>query len=61
MKRMSSFFLLLAAPLALSAQASPWQPQVAVIWSEPQGGLKDVTGEHALGLSLGGQVQQMHQ
>ncbi|HTL98906.1 MAG TPA: hypothetical protein VL181_08890 [Holophagaceae bacterium] len=58
MKRLRPACLLAVAPLALSAQAPAWQPQVAAVWSEAQGGLKDVTSEHALGLLVGAQVQE---
>ena len=58
MNRLRPAFLLALAPLALSAQAPSWQPQVAAVWSEAQGDLKDATSEHALGLLVGAQVQE---
>ena len=49
----------LAAPFALSAQGAPsWQPQVAAVWSQPQGDLKALTSEHPLGLLIGAQAQE---
>ena len=62
MKHSGLVLLLTTAPGALSAQsAPPWQPQIGVVWSQPQGDLKQVSTDPGWGLMIGTQAQETPQ
>lgn len=58
MKRLSLLCALGMVSFALSAQSAPvWQPQLGVVWSQPQGDLKDVSTDAGWGVMLATQAQ----
>ncbi len=62
MRRLGFVLLLIAAPLALSAQgAPPWHAQVGAVWSQPKGDLAQVSSDNGWGLMIGTQAMETPQ